>query len=342
MSNTTLSPAGLSKPYAKPFPWRTVLLWLLLLPIVIVIAAPVWYMIAKAFTPEVNQYRFPIVWFPDPFTLVNFSTIMSDRALPIFALDVQQPGGHRGWHIAGVAGFVAKRLRVCASGISRPRRDLCLACHQPVGACVLQVIPTFLLMRDLGKIWVDLGLDKNPITGGPALRLGLDGYPALWLQGIAGAGTIFFLRQQFYGIPRELEDAAIVDGAGKFRVFWQVCLPLVKTAIVASGIGIALGFWNELFWALIMLSSREAITLPVGLLALTQTRLCATWPGFFRRVYRHCAADHCLRHLPAPDRPRDDHRRYGGSMMRFRTRNHRVQYVAIWCDLEFVSQIRLL
>ncbi len=136
---------------------------------------------------------------------------------------------------------------------------------------VLQVIPTFLVMRDLGKIWSDLGLDKNPISGGPILRMGLDGYPALWLPGVAGAGAIFFLRQQFFGIPRELEDAAVVDGAGKFRVFWQVCLPLVKTALVSIGIGTALGFWNELFWALIMLSSREAITLPVGLLVLTQS-----------------------------------------------------------------------
>ena len=53
------------------------------------------------------------------------------------------------------------------------------------------------------------------------------------------------MRQQFFAIPRELEDAAIVDGAGRFRVFWQVCLPLVKSAMVAIGILIALGFWND-------------------------------------------------------------------------------------------------
>jgi multiple sugar transport system permease protein len=255
----------------RKFSARTLTLWLLLLPVVIVLAAPVWYMIAKSFTPEANQYRFPIVWSPDPFTLRNFDIIFNDRALPIFrwllnSVIVTTVGTLLALLVSSLSAYAFARLQF-------PGRDtifVVLVISMMVPS-VLQVIPTFLLMRDLGKVWIDLGLDQNPITGSPILRLGLDGYPALWLTGIAGAGTIFFLRQQFFGIPRELEDAAVVDGAGRFRIFWQVCLPLVKTAIVASGIGIALGFWNELFWALIILSSREAITLPVGLLVLTQS-----------------------------------------------------------------------
>ncbi|MEZ4673786.1 MAG: carbohydrate ABC transporter permease [Caldilineaceae bacterium] len=92
----------------------------------------------------------------------------------------------------------------------------------------------------------------------------------MWLPAFAHAWAIFFLRQQFYSIPRELEDAAYIDGAGRFRVFWQICLPLVQAALVAQGIFTALGFWNDLFWPLIVLNDRNGLTLPVGLLVLSQ------------------------------------------------------------------------
>jgi len=237
---------------------RTLWLWLLLLPVVIVLAAPVWYMIAKAFTPESNQYKFPIVWFPDPFTITNFTTIFRDGNLPILrwmsnSVVVTTVGTLLVLFVSSLSAYAFARLEF-------PGRDVIFAILliSLMIPSVLQVIPTFLLMRDLGHL------------PGVGQFVGLDTYSALWLPGAAGAGTIFFLRQQFFGIPRELEDAAVVDGAGRFRVFWQVALPLVKSALVAVGILTALGFWNELFWALIMLSTREMITLPVGLLAINQ------------------------------------------------------------------------
>jgi multiple sugar transport system permease protein len=267
MSTSILNAA----PRRKPIPWRTIGLWALLLPIVIILAAPVWYMFAKAFTPEANQYAYPIVWTPDPFTLRNFEVIFGDRALPVV-----------GWMfnsvIVSAVGtllvlFVSSTSAYAFARLEFPGRNIIfgILVISLLIPGVLQVIPSFLLMRDLGRIWSDLGLDDSVIFGHRILKLGLDGYPALWLPGIAGAGAIFFLRQQFFAIPRELEDAAVVDGAGRFRVFWQVCLPLVKTALVSIGIGTALAFWNELFWALIMISSREATTLPMGLLVLTQS-----------------------------------------------------------------------
>ena len=228
---------------------RTLWLWVLLFPIVLVLVAPVWYMVAKAFTPEINQMKYPIVWSPDPFSLVNFQTILFDRNLPIM----------RWMANSAIVTVVGMSLVLTVSTLSAyafarlefPGREtlfgiLVVSMMIPT---VLQIIPTFLLMRNL-KL--------------------LDNYLALWLPGAAGAGTIFFLRQQFFAIPKELEDAAVVDGASRFRIFWQVALPLVQGALVATGILTALAFWNELFWALIMLSSRDVITLPVGLLAINQ------------------------------------------------------------------------
>jgi multiple sugar transport system permease protein len=249
MAAANLSRTELPNERRSVFYSRTLWLWVLLLPIVIVLAAPVWFMIAKAFTPEVNQFKFPIVWLPDPFTLINFQTIFNDRNLPILrwmanSVLVTAVGTLLVLMVSSLSAYAFARLEF-------PGRDVIFAILliSMMIPSVLQVIPTFLLMRNF-KL--------------------LDTYTALWLPGAAGAGTIFFLRQQFFALPKELEDAAVVDGAGRFRVFWQVALPLVKSALVATGILTALGFWNELFWALIMLSSREMITLPVGLLAINQ------------------------------------------------------------------------
>jgi multiple sugar transport system permease protein len=250
MATTTLTQTGSVQTNRRRFSSKTLVLWLLLLPIVIILAAPVWYMVAKAFTPEINQFKYPIVWVPDPFTLVNFQTIFGDRSLPILrwmlnSITVTAIGTFIVLAVSSMSAYAFSRLEF-------PGRDFIFAVLiiSMMIPGVLQVIPTFLLARDL-KLF--------------------DSYIPLWLVGAAGAGTIFFLRQQFYAVPHELEDAAVVDGAGRLRIFLQVALPLVKSALIATGILVALGFWNELFWALILLNAREIITLPVGLLVLTQS-----------------------------------------------------------------------
>ncbi len=229
--------------------WKTVLLWALLSPIALTLVMPVWYMVAKAFTPEINQIKWPIVWVPDPFTLENFQHIFADRTLPIMrwmwnSLVVTSVGTALVLFLSALSAYGFARLEF-------PGRDLIffILLISLMVPAVATLIPTFLLLRDL--------------------RL-LDNYLSLWLPAAASVGAIFFLRQQFFAIPRELEDAAVIDGAGPFRVFWQVCLPLVQSALVAQGILTALAFWNDLYWPLITLSTRELLTLPVGLMVLSQ------------------------------------------------------------------------
>ncbi|MCS7222724.1 MAG: carbohydrate ABC transporter permease [Anaerolineae bacterium] len=227
----------------------TVLLWLVLTPIGITLVVPVWYMVAKAFTPEINQLKWPIVWVPDPFTLENFKHIFADKTLPIMRWMANS------FLVTGVGTALVLFLSsLSAYGFARlqfPGRDLIffILLISMMVPGVATLIPTFLLLRDL--------------------RL-LDNYLSLWLPGAASVGAIFFLRQQFFAIPRELEDAAVIDGAGRFRVFWQVCLPLVQSALIAQGILTAMAFWNDLYWPLITLSTRELLTLPVGLMVLSQ------------------------------------------------------------------------
>ena len=84
-------------------------------------------------------------------------------------------------------------------------------------------------------------------------------------SGVTAFGT-FLLRQFMLGIPRSLDEAAAIDGAGRWRVFWDVILPLSRPALVTLAILSFVGNYQSFFWPLVMLKSTENYTLPVGLL----------------------------------------------------------------------------
>jgi multiple sugar transport system permease protein len=88
----------------------------------------------------------------------------------------------------------------------------------------------------------------------------------LTISGIVVAGQVFFMKQFFETLPKELEEAAKIDGATPFQTFWRVILPLTGPALGALTITSAQGAWNEYFWALIVLQSpQDNFTLPIGL-----------------------------------------------------------------------------
>lgn len=228
---------------------RSILLWLVFLPLAFIVIVPLIYETSMAFTHESNQLNYPIEWIPNPITISNFTHIFQDTTLPIIrwfgnSLLVAIIGTLIEVFLATLSGYAFARLEF-------PGRSflfsLLLFSLMIPGAVTL--IPSFLLLRDL-KL--------------------LDSYFAIWLPGAAHVTGIFLMRQHFYSIPNDLEDAARVDGANKFRIYWQVCLPLVTGAMVALSIFTFLGFWNDLFWPLIVLSGRAKLTLPVGLLVIQQ------------------------------------------------------------------------
>jgi lactose/L-arabinose transport system permease protein len=79
---------------------------------------------------------------------------------------------------------------------------------------------------------------------------------------------VFFMRQNFLALPQEMLDAARVDGAGEFQIFWRIAMPLMKPALAALAIILFLFSWNSFLWPLLVLSKQEAQTAPVALGAL--------------------------------------------------------------------------
>ena len=229
--------------------WQPLLLWLAFLPIVVVVIVPLFFMFSMAFTHESNQLNFPIEWIPQPPTISNFTHIFADKTLPILhwfgnSLLVATVGTLIIVFLSSLSGYAFARLKFPGQ-----RMLFSLLIFSLMIPAAVTLIPAFMLLRDVGL---------------------LNTYHAIWWPAAASVTGIFLMRQHFYAIPRELEDAARVDGAGRFRIYWQICLPLVRGAMVALFIFTFLGLWNDLFWPLIVLSGRPQLTLPVGLLVIQQ------------------------------------------------------------------------
>jgi multiple sugar transport system permease protein len=90
-------------------------------------------------------------------------------------------------------------------------------------------------------------------------------YPGLILPGLAGPFGVFFMTQYFRAIPRELDEAAMLDGASRFRTFWKVLLPLTMPAQATLGVFTFLASWNSYWWPLISATRSDMYTLTVGL-----------------------------------------------------------------------------
>lgn len=109
------------------------------------------------------------------------------------------------------------------------------------------IMPQYLIMQKLGV---------------------LDSLPALFIQNLCSAFTVFLLRQFFMSLPKELEEAAIIDGCGFFRIYAQIMLPLIKPGIVAVVIFTGKSAWNSFMWPMIANTSPDKMILAPALATL--------------------------------------------------------------------------
>jgi multiple sugar transport system permease protein len=120
---------------------------------------------------------------------------------------------------------------------------------------IVNTIPTYIMMQNLGL---------------------LDTHTSLILPALASAIGIFMLRQFFLSLPRELEEAARVDGAGYWRIYWDIILPLSKPALATFAVFLFIWTWSDFLGPLIYLSTDSKFTLPVGL-ALLNDQYNSDW-----------------------------------------------------------------
>ncbi len=102
------------------------------------------------------------------------------------------------------------------------------------------------------------------------LRIGfVNSYFALMVPSLASAFSVYLFRNFFLSMPRELEDAASIDGASRFRIFWTVALPVARPAVIAGAILLSTNYWNAFLWPLLVIFRENMKTLPVGMAGFT-------------------------------------------------------------------------
>ena len=203
--------------------------------------APLLWMVTASLKPENLVLATPPTFFPHHFRWENYQDVL--KVIPIFAfnsfkLAFLTVGGVL--LVTPLAAYAFARLDFWGRDFAF---SILLATLMVPG--IVTLIPLYIIYKNIG--WIDTH------------------YP-LWVPKVLHSVTaIFLLRQFFRQIPMDLEDAARLDGATTFQVYWRIMLPQVKPALAAVGIFAFLESWNDLFGPLIFLNTLELQTLPVAL-----------------------------------------------------------------------------
>nr|WP_245850886.1 carbohydrate ABC transporter permease [Paenibacillus herberti] len=209
-------------------------LWIMILPFL--------WMISSSFKTLEQVNEIPIRWIPTEFHFENYLEVfrvipmakfMGNTVFVSFIVTVVT------LMICAMAAYAFARLEFRG-------RDALFFCYLATMMVPDQVtmIPNFIMMKYFG--WID-------------------SYYALTIPKFFSAFGVFMLRQFFLTIPRELEEAATIDGCSRARTFWSVVLPLAKPALVTLGIFTFLGEWNSFLWPLIVTNNVDLQTIQVGL-----------------------------------------------------------------------------
>jgi multiple sugar transport system permease protein len=229
----------------------------ILIGVTIAFMLPFYWMAISAFKPNEMVFSQPVQWWPNPVRWQNFWEAAAYPGFPFLRFlwnsTFYASGVTLGTVISCAAvGYGFARLRF-------PGRDLLftVTVSTLMIPAIVTFIPIFLLFKALGVL--------GSYT--PLILPSFFGYSFF-----GSAFFIFMMRQFFLGVPTDLADAARVDGAGEFRIFWQIMLPLVRPALIVMAVFTFLWTWHEFFAPLVYLSNQNLYPLSLGLFAFRAQR----------------------------------------------------------------------
>lgn len=221
--------------------------YIIMVFVALLILMPLFWMLSTSLKPKSQWFSSRIEWIPRTFTLENYQKIFENPSTPI-----------ANWFLNSV--LIASIVTVLVltvdalAAYAYARMEfrgknllfgIMLATLFLPG--IMFLVPNFLTIASLNL---------------------LNNWAGVIIPALAGVFGVFFLRQFFESIPKELEEAAAIDGASTFQTFYKVVLPLAKPALATLGILTFLGSWNDFLWPLLILRDTNLQTLPPGLRTL--------------------------------------------------------------------------
>ncbi|MFD1953557.1 carbohydrate ABC transporter permease [Paenibacillus thailandensis] len=222
---------------------KTIAAQLLLIAASVFFLAPFFWMVSTSLKPATQIHTFPPQWIPKPFMWTNYIEAMD--YIPFFAY-LKNTAVITGFSTLGVV-LACPLVAYSFAKLNWKGKGTLFFITIAVMMIPGQVtmIPLFLLFERLNWIGTALPLTVPAFFGVPFY--------------------IFLLRQFFLGLPNELKDAARIDGAGEFRIYWQIMLPLAKSAALAVGLFQFMASWTDFMGPLLYLTDQQSYTLSLGL-----------------------------------------------------------------------------
>jgi sn-glycerol 3-phosphate transport system permease protein len=228
--------------------------YLAMVVVVFVIGLPLLWLLSAAFKEISEIYVVPATWIPHDPTIQNFPRAWNAAPFGVYY-----------WNtiVVTVISVIGKLLMAATTAYALvmlrfPFKNFVFALI--LGALMIPpqvvIVPNYLLFADLGLI---------------------NTFPALILPHVPTAVGTFLMRQAFLALPREILDAARVDGAGHLRTLWTIMIPLSMPVLVTFGLLATQDVWNDFLWPLIITNTENMRTLPIGISRLLDQEGNTQW-----------------------------------------------------------------
>lgn len=223
-----------------------------------VVLPPVAWIVLTSLKPEEDTIRFPPQWIPDPFTLDSYAGLATATNIRFFINSLIYAGGSilLALAVSIPAAYVATRY-------SSRRMEALMT-----GILVLSMVPAIVVFIGLYAMWVNTAL--------------INSYPLLIVvyTAIICGQTILFLRNFIENIPREIEEAAEIDGCTRPQILRRIILPLIRPGIAAVAIFIFVFVWNDYLVGTVLATSEDMKTVQNGIVRYVQTGFGNFWALF--------------------------------------------------------------
>jgi multiple sugar transport system permease protein/sn-glycerol 3-phosphate transport system permease protein len=229
-------------------------LYVLLVIVTLIVGGPLYWLISSALKTNPQIYSYPPHWIPTELRWSNFSDAWTAAPFGRFFLNSLIVS------VVGTAIELCAALLCAYAFVFLPFPGKKVLFLVLLGAMMVPghvtLLPNFLTIAQLG--WVN-------------------SYQGLIAPGLGSVFGTFLLRQHMLTLPKEITDAAKIDGAGHLRTLVRVVLPMSRPMVITVALVVLVGKWNDFIWPLIITSSSDMRTLPIGLLFLKNTETFANW-----------------------------------------------------------------
>ena len=225
------------------------LIYLLLIVIALLMLFPLFWLIGTSFKSAGEDiFTFPPQFIPQQFTLENFQLVWQNYPFGRYLFN------------SSITAILTVGLNILFCSLAAyPLARLNFKGKKIIFALIVAtiMIPFQIVMIPLYIFAVNFGLRNN--------------YLGIILPNLASAFGIFLLRQAFQGVPKELEEAARMDGCSEIGIWWHIMLPAIRPATITLAIFVFIGAWSDFLWPLIILDRPEYYTLPLGVASLASS-----------------------------------------------------------------------